>query len=99
VSMDSNADLLKEWLEGEGERQQRRAAVPFRLADPIVRGWLYLGVTFLAASITAGLLVCWLPTAWEQSSRTAAINRQRTLQLYGPRPEPNPFAARRRPSD
>jgi hypothetical protein len=57
------AGPLLAWLEGEGKRRRRKLRLPPGVWDFAVRGWVQVGVTFVAVALAAGLLVCWLATA------------------------------------
>jgi hypothetical protein len=68
-------ELLMEWLEGEGERQERRVPLPPQVGDAAVRGRIEVGIGALVGIMAAGLFVCWLPSAWELAARLTYLTR------------------------
>jgi hypothetical protein len=66
--VDRRAQLL-EWLEGEGERQRRKAPAPPELGYAAWRGRAHLGACALWGALAAPLLVCSLAEAWLVAAR------------------------------
>jgi hypothetical protein len=70
------------WLEGEGERRRRKLPLPLVVGDAPARGWPHFWVCVLTGTLSAGLFVCWLVKARQQSgwrAREASV-ASRTLQ-------------------
>jgi hypothetical protein len=67
--VDDRKALLQEWVEGEGERENR-PVMPLSAAQyPVPRGWVHVGICAIGGGLTLGLFVCWLATAREQATR------------------------------
>jgi hypothetical protein len=86
--VDYRAELLMEWLEGEGERRRRRFAIPLEVGYPTLRGWIHVGVGVLTVAFAAAVFVCWLPTAWQKAGRPEKLW---LMQLEGPTGTPQSF--------
>lgn len=81
--MDHRSELLRAWLEGEGERLRRRIPLPPHVGDPAVRGRVHVGVCALVGTLTAGLFICWLITAGSKAAQATALEEFRLQQIYG----------------
>jgi hypothetical protein len=76
--MDRRGQLMAVWLEEEGQRQQRRLALPLRVEFPVVRGLIQLRLCIFLGVLAVGLFVCWLASAWDQAGRIGKTNDFRT---------------------
>jgi hypothetical protein len=84
--MDNMGRLLITWLEEEGARQRRRLALPPRVEDPTVRGWVHVGVCLLVGTIAAGLFLCWIgPTRSVVDRIRLDLPVERSVTLNGVR--------------
>jgi hypothetical protein len=75
--------LLLAWLEEEGARQRRRVALPLRVGDPAVRGWVHVVVCALVGALAVWIFCCGLARAWDEAAQAAAREGVRVTQCYG----------------
>jgi hypothetical protein len=78
--VDHRTGPLVAWLEGEGERQQRKTPLPPRVGDSARRGWVQVWVGVLGGTLAAGLFVCWLGMAWRVAEQVGAAPAWLTIR-------------------
>lgn len=81
-----------EWLEGEGERQNRQIPLLSAAKDPDLRGWVQVGICAIGGVLTVALLICWLVTAWEQANQVTFVEQLRQEGLRRAAGDPNQSA-------
>jgi hypothetical protein len=82
--MDERKELVMSWLEEEGERERQRrpVMVPLRFQDPVVRGWVHVGVCALVGALVLVIFLCWLADAWCLSGRVVGLEGVHQEQTY-----------------
>jgi len=71
--VDRRARLVMLWLEEEGARRRRKAALPPEVGYAAWHGWIRVGACVLWGALAAGLFVCWVAESWRLAYRVDVL--------------------------